>query len=1711
MKKKAVGLIILYLSMIIIFPVGNYIQTRTIVENAQVDENFQIVQEISSPKKEFQNKLNVVMDSKGTVPNEQQFEIQDFTSPSYTNLTASENNPIIEGTSVTLTSSTTSSGYGVSSGMIDFADLTLQKIDNDPTSTAIYSNKYALGIALQQDTTISGFVTDITPTIREDINFYIRTSLTGTDLRTGTILGSVAHSAHITNQLLYVPFSRCGGLSPLTLIAGTTYYFILEPSTSSSDTFFELQESLDIPNNIDIYEWYNSNFAIYHTDVNFYLITDEITIENDIPVNALGVATTNWQATPQGNHSLFSWYHGAVVYSESYGTCERAVVPTTDILQVAVDPIVTQYKDNTTIRAVIIDEFMLPASDKTVTFSTSSDGLTWSVIGSAVSNSLGEAELVHEFDLIPGNYFLKAYVNDFSYDTNSLDILEENLVFEFIDFSGRYRNNPGMPTFTKLSTEVLVKDDDGNPISDFDIELWYKIDEVYQWIPHFYTTNASGYVEILHSVEDLSIGNHLDTHYFAPASYEVGYQGNSNYGDCIVDKGLLDLESQSYITMWNDDLQLSTQVKSLGEGWAGIVVEYSYYDNQWHTLGTCVTNSSGYANLMWAQIPLTAGNYLIRVHAYESQYFEEDIVEDSLIVNRQTLNMYFIKSGELKGNGEEIDLEYTSTMHLVFFVTFSDGTPAANIALKISSRPIQVGLFYTVMGYTTTNGSGYALFNNYENLTLVGNQYLCKAEIDQTNKYEEASLSIKINLLPCTPIVYLEDHLCEKGTSTEIVIYVINKENRPLYLVQVQIEIAGQLYYGVSDPYGYIRIYIAPDLPVGRHDIDGFVITDYRYTQVNCSADLVISKGMPQFTLFDSYAKVDGFLTITAQALDMMGRPIAGLSVQISFFGWNEYFTTDANGFIEYTFQLADFGIGSYMSVLTFNGNSDWFDTMATGTVLIYENDSDLELLTTSISCTYGEEIYLEALLNDHNNLPLENRIVIFVLENIDGTSIILGQNTTTSLGYASLRVTIYVEPGSYDLFAKYLGAVDYGPSYGLTSFVIQKAQILMLGSDFNAIINSTTTFSVTVTDIYGAPILYEQFNIYIWINNSWLFLGSFQTNAVGIVEIILEVMYDYGVYIIKIEFTGNEYYTSNYLNIDMTVIEPPPKIMPNISIETSATTYVDFEEIQFNLYVANAFVGSTIIIHVFIDGVFNGSLFVVSGVGHYLWSTAKIGTYMISFVSVADSVYYESSEQIIIEIIQNAPPELVGYSYSDYISEGEPLNVEATFYDASGVDKVWLVINGTYYEMAFNGMVYSVIIYDLQQGIYNATLCAIDKQGQLSYYELTPLNVFARKTQMIKYHLNSNVLEYGQELYFEVLVFGVNTIGNVYFILNSTEYLMYLGYEVSDNFSVWYIYLESLPIGNYGIEVKIVETTSFTVIGKISDIVQVIPVAPELSFYKWSVSKSGESDIVSGNLTFNSFYLIYQVELWLDDQRITATKVTDNVYSFNAYVTHSKNHILRIKVSDVMGRIYNNEFLIGKIGLSTLITAIIAVSIIIVLVGIGLVVVFAYRQRKIAIEDPTTTELEIIEIDDVEADISSTELGRELLEDNNTNKSRRRNQQSPISAIVSADLFDIDEDQINEDLESVEIKPEPNFVHVKEYIAKVREDGLIPDNGSNGNDARKTIDDLATLNIEIDYRLLPVDEQVKKLAEKEKDDKPHVMSLKEIADEIEETFKKKK
>ena len=1664
--------------------------------------------------------------------------INDIISPSYTSLTTTANSSLSEGSDATFTSQTTSAGTGVSEGRVDFLDLKLLKIDDDPTSDSIYSNRYAIKISLPTETSLAGFAVDITPTIREDINFYVKTGLNGAVLTEGLISGYIASSAHTTGQLLYVPFSYCGAATTITLSAGMNYYFILEPTVSTSNTFFEFHQSADNPDNMAVYNWWNSNYEPVYTDVNFYLLTNVSAITENVPVNSVGVASTTWIASNQGNHTVLAWYERSTFYGESYGTIELIVCPSQDPYQVFFEPIRADYLDETSVTATVLELTYNPAVGKTVFYSISLDGgANWELIGSALTNASGVSVLLHQFDQAPGNYSLKAWVNDLSYKESYLLLSAKPLSWYGINFIGQYRNNPGAENYTKLTTTVLVLDDENQPVSGLDFELWYKINGTYKHIPHIFTTNSSGQADILHSIDQLEPGFYEASHFFQPLDYVIGYSGGSLFGNTTVAKGELLLEFSNHAGQWHKNLTISARVTSLAEGWMGVLVEFYYLaGTSWSFIAAGLTNNSGFAVVTWPAIPLEAGNYLLRAVVPENALFTAVEENASLIVGRAPITLFLFKNGSLKGNGEIVEVEYLETFHFLFFATYEDGQPATDVIITIKARLLD-DFFYTKLGSIVTNGTGFALYSDYHYLDLIGNEYLFRAEIAENSQHEEEVLYFKVLLTKCKPIVYFTDHLCEKGTSTEAVAQFVSIDARAVKNAQVVFIVNGLTFTTRTDRYGFARIIIVPDFSVGQYTFLCQIIEDSFFAAAEKNATLVISKGRPQFTVFAAAAPKDGFLTIRAEAKDLLNRPIANLSVLLTVQSWSQYFLTDANGQIEYTFQVTGLDYGTYLSILTFDGDNNWFSATQTSSVLIYQKESQLTLLTTTLTVTYLDQLVVDGLLTDEFGTPLSNRLIQFFLIYSNGSMLQLGENQTDEHGRVQLTFEIAFIPGSYDINLHYTGAVDFGPANAMTSLLIEQAATKLAGEDVTVIINSTTSFNVTLQSLQGQPIVNQELSVYVWQNGSWLFLGKFQTNYLGICMVGFYVPFSIGIYSLRITYSGNVCFLSTTLEVNLEVVASPPQITPQLSVILEKSTVVPFEFLTVELQAQNAYAGSSIVIQVYVNGTYNSTFILFDGLGSFTWAAEQVGLYNLTFLVVEDALYFKTSVMVIIEVIENEPPELLGYSFEDILFVGDPFVIEAAFYDESGIGSCWLTINGTRYDLEPIGTVYNGTVFDLEVGHYNLTLFVEDRQGYLAFYPVKQLLVIERKTQVVKYNLNTNILELGQDFNFEALIYSETTVEAVYLFLNGTKYQMTKLFENTQQLSGWSIVLKSLPLGTYWLAMQIVETNGAVTTGEIHDSLLVIPNRPTVSI-SWTVEQSEGSDYVSGLITIVSFYEIVNVSLWLDGQPIQVMKTTETTFTFEAYVAHAKSHILKVSVEDSKGNLLLEEFTKGGSAFPTVLLTSIVLS---VLIFISLAITFfflaAKRQKQGQITDQSSMVLDIPEIEleeeaSVEEEIEegldqvadSSEVVEEeeekeeekepVAEQNKSPSTKKKRKSKAAVAAVSACVLLPEGDLVVPEIstQAIPLPSEPLLAEVKEYVATVKEDGLIqtPENGSNGN-GRKSIQDLSTLSVEIDQRLLPKKEQKQREQEEARLKNPAVLSLKEIAEEIEETFSNKR
>ena len=768
----------------------------------------------------------------------------------------------------------------------------------------------------------------------------------------------------------------------------------------------------------------------------------------------------------------------------------------------------------------------------------------------------------------------------------------------------------------------------------------------------------------------------------------------------------------------------------------------------------------------------------------------------------------------------------------------------------------------------------------------------------------------------------------------------------------------------------------------------------------------------------------------------------------------------------------------------------------------------------------------LEAILLSEFGDPLYGRTIKFVLFFENGTYLVLGQNDTNLDGYSQFVILIQLLPETYEIGVLYTGAIDYGPSSNSTSLVVQKANAMLIGDHFEGIQNSTITFSVTLVNQFGVPIVNQYVELYFWYENSWVYLGEYLTSSIGVAMLSMQGPTTLGIHYLRVDFAGNDCFNPVYLPLELTVVEPPPKIVPDVTLTVNKTIIAVYEIVQISISISNAIDGASIEAYIFVNDIFFDSTLIINGLTIYNWNSSKIGSFVLKFVTIEDSVYNVTMESVSIDVVTNTPPELISYSFMDYICEGEVFYCEVVVTDSSGINNVWCVLNGTKHEMTYNNGKYEVTIFLLQVGIYHVDIQAEDEQGNIATYPLEEnLTVHNKKTQMINYHLDSYIVEEDQDFTFVTLIFSENSINDVILIINSTEYYMVFDYQLDQYRSVWKVTIEPHEIGTFEIGIKIVDSMNGIYEDKIRDVIIIIPKTPLLTEHEWLITQNGSGDYIEGNITISSYYELNLVQIWIDDQLVTVTKIGEGLYYFYGTVATAKSHMMKIRAVDVNSRVLETELSL-KINAGAnvvMISLLVTGALLAVLVSGG--TIFATKYMKKKSNNEISELIELPEIDDFEAENPmSEEEAMDLFQEIETIRAEEEqltpeenlfdnessivpeSTENVVTATVCPSSIEIEEEHSEEDTDD-------NLRQVKEYLQKVKKDGLIEYvNGSkdNGNDESITsIDQLTTFSVEIDQRVLPKDELSAKLeAEREeKLERSTVFDLKEITEEIEHTL----
>ncbi|HMF31927.1 MAG TPA: hypothetical protein VKK79_10950 [Candidatus Lokiarchaeia archaeon] len=316
--------------------------------------------------------------------------------------------------------------------------------------------------------------------------------------------------------------------------------------------------------------------------------------------------------------------------------------------------------------------------------------------------------------------------------------------------------------------------------------------------------------------------------------------------------------------------------------------------------------------------------------------------------------------------------------------------------------------------------------------------------------------------------------------------------------------------------------------------------------------------------------------TVPIRVTTPCGYPIPNLQLAVSTFAGGQWVslgnaTTDGNGRASVTaFML--FAPGHYDLQVAFQGlQKGHFWEYLILTLLGMNPDclgnyifpGALEILpraTTLVAfkatMDYKDPVTLQANLTDELGRPvIMSNITFWVQVGGEWQNAGTGNTGINSVATASYVAPLYI--GSYDLKANFSGDAFYLPSEGFNNLTVERdnSTITAATTPFTLTYSNQGMFSVQLTDDDYADVISSEglnFSLSPANGNAYTFIGTSTTDANGIADLSYTPSIIPGVYLLKVEFSGNDLYcpVSGFFT-DIVL-----KDNISISVDSPTTTY---------------------------------------------------------------------------------------------------------------------------------------------------------------------------------------------------------------------------------------------------------------------------------------------------------------------------------------------------------------------------------------------------------------------------------------------------------------------------------------------------------------------------------------------------------------------------
>ena len=321
------------------------------------------------------------------------------------------------------------------------------------------------------------------------------------------------------------------------------------------------------------------------------------------------------------------------------------------------------------------------------------------------------------------------------------------------------------------------------------------------------------------------------------------------------------------------------------------------------------------------------------------------------------------------------------------------------------------------------------------------------------------------------------------------------------------------------------------DIGSGAVDVDGDGINDPIIGTNN--GDIYCLSSRPRYATHlsdpSTTTNYNDMVNIYTRLVDEHGNPVSNKIINFYIYYDSSWHfigqdTTNSSGYanISYTPNLMP---DNYQLKVTFEGDDYYEGSEQLGWLTI--NKENVELSDPSCSGYYSDIVVIITRLTDDEDNSIIGRTVYF--EYYNGSSWKpLGDDQTNSSGYASIVVTLNMEPSFYNLRVRFEGD-DYYKEAQCTGILTVNKEITTL-ADPSASVSYSDEVSIQtrLTDDEGNPISNKTIMFYIYYNESWQLIGSAVSDENGYASKPYSADIAPGDYQLKVMFEGDNYYKSS-------------------------------------------------------------------------------------------------------------------------------------------------------------------------------------------------------------------------------------------------------------------------------------------------------------------------------------------------------------------------------------------------------------------------------------------------------------------------------------------------------------------------------------------------------------------------------------------------------